>query len=266
MEQELRDILAEYQRLGISEQVYYAKIYLYSIVTHSTAIEGSTVTEIENQLLFDEGKSPRGRVMTEQLMNLDLKNAYLKAKEMAVQREPLSVAMLCNLSAKVMKNTGAEYHTAMGDFDSSAGELRLVNVTAGAGGRSYLAYNKVPQRLTALCSDLKERIAALRESKDIMAQYILSFDAHYQLVNIHPWVDGNGRMGRLVMNYIQMLFGLVPSKINSEHKTDYIQALVKANEREDIGIFRQFMLGEHVDNLRQEVRMFRRTNLEESGV
>jgi hypothetical protein len=43
-----------YRVLGIDQQIDYKKFYLYSIITHSTAIEGSTVTEIENQLLFDE--------------------------------------------------------------------------------------------------------------------------------------------------------------------------------------------------------------------
>ena len=49
---ELRKVLQEYKQLGIQEQIDHKKFYLYSIITHSTAIEGSTVTEIENQLLF----------------------------------------------------------------------------------------------------------------------------------------------------------------------------------------------------------------------
>ena len=53
----LKKVLAEYKSLGIAEQIDYDKFYLYSLITHSTAIEGSTVTEIENQLLFDEGIS-----------------------------------------------------------------------------------------------------------------------------------------------------------------------------------------------------------------
>ena len=73
---ELLEVLKEYQELGISEQIDYQKFYLYSIITHSTAIEGSTVTEIENQLLFDEGITAKGKPMVEQLMNLDLKRAY----------------------------------------------------------------------------------------------------------------------------------------------------------------------------------------------
>ena len=51
----LLSLLDEYKALGIAEQIDYNKFYLYSLITHSTAIEGSTVTEIENQLLFDEG-------------------------------------------------------------------------------------------------------------------------------------------------------------------------------------------------------------------
>lgn len=70
----LGEVLREYERLGIRQQINYEKFYLYSIITHSTAIEGSTVTEIENQLLFDEGIAA-AKPMPEQLMNLDLKHA-----------------------------------------------------------------------------------------------------------------------------------------------------------------------------------------------
>ena len=59
MTQENKDILLnllkQHKELGISEQIDDEKFYLYSIITHSTAIEGSTVTEVEAQLLFDEG-------------------------------------------------------------------------------------------------------------------------------------------------------------------------------------------------------------------
>ena len=53
--EKLIEVLAEYRQLGIAEQIDYDKFYLYSLITHSTAIEGSTMTEIENQLLFDKG-------------------------------------------------------------------------------------------------------------------------------------------------------------------------------------------------------------------
>ena len=51
----IEEALKAYLASGVEEQVSYQRSYLYFIVTHSTAIEGSTVTEIEYQLLFDEG-------------------------------------------------------------------------------------------------------------------------------------------------------------------------------------------------------------------
>lgn len=91
---ELQAVLDKYRSLGISQQIDYDKFYLYSIITHSTAIEGSTVTEIENQLLFDEGISAKGKPLVEQLMNLDLKHAYEQSIRWAKEHKPFSVEML----------------------------------------------------------------------------------------------------------------------------------------------------------------------------
>ena len=57
MRNQLLALIERYKQLGIDSQIDYNKFYLYSIITHSTAIEGSTVTEIENQLLFDDSST-----------------------------------------------------------------------------------------------------------------------------------------------------------------------------------------------------------------
>lgn len=251
------DALNEYQSLGISEQIDYKKFYLYSIITHSTAIEGSTVTEIENQLLFDEGIAAKGRSMQEQLMNLDLKAAYEHSMQLAEQHKDFSVEMLKTLSALVMKNTGSAYNTVQGSFDASKGDLRLVSVTAGIGGRSYMDYRKVPEKLQEFCLQLNEMRRQLVNSNDLIAKYLLTFDAHYQLVTIHPWADGNGRMSRLVMNHLQYEFGLVPVKINKADKAEYIQSLVDSREQESTELFRRFMLEQHTRNIRKEIEEFK---------
>lgn len=256
-EQQLLDALNEYQSLGIVEQIDYKKFYLYSIITHSTAIEGSTVTEIENQLLFDEGIAAKGRSMQEQLMNLDLKAAYEHSMQLAEQHKDFSVEMLKTLSALVMKNTGSAYNTVQGSFDASKGDLRLVSVTAGIGGRSYMDYRKVPEKLQEFCLQLNEMRRQLVNSNDLIAKYLLTFDAHYQLVTIHPWVDGNGRMSRLVMNHLQYEFGLVPVKINKADKAEYIQSLVDSREQESTELFRRFMLEQHTRNIRKEIEEFK---------
>ena len=256
LKERLLQVLDEYKKLGIAEQIDYDKFYLYSLITHSTAIEGSTVTEIENQLLFDEGISAKGRSMQEQLMNLDLKKAYEESIRLAKAKKDFSIDMLKELSAIVMKNTGSTYNTLQGSFDSSKGDLRLVNVTAGAGGRSYMNFLKVPSRLADFCTKLNDRRQALHQNDDIIEQYLLSFDAHYELVTIHPWVDGNGRMSRLIMNYIQFEYGLVPTKVNKDDKAEYIQALVDSREQDSTEPFREFMLREHIKNLQHEIAMF----------
>lgn len=256
---QLLTVLDEYKQLGIADQIDYNKFYLYSLITHSTAIEGSTVTEIENQLLFDEGISAKGRTMQEQLMNLDLKKAYERSIVMAREHTAFSVEMLKELSGIVMKNTGSSYNTFQGSFDASKGDLRLVNVTAGAGGKSYLNYTKVPANLEAFCREMNDHRQDLMGSQNLLEQYLLSFDAHFQLVTIHPWADGNGRMSRLIMNYIQFEFGLVPTKVKKEDKADYIQALIDAREQDNQTPFREFMLREHIGNLQEEIRNFKQS-------
>ena len=59
--QEIEELYMEFQQLGISQSVDYEKYYLYSLITHSTATEGSTLTEMDAQLLFDEGVTAKGK-------------------------------------------------------------------------------------------------------------------------------------------------------------------------------------------------------------
>lgn len=80
---QIEKALKAYLASGVEDQVDYQKIYLYSVVTHSTAIEGSTVTEIENQLLFDESIAAKWCSLTMQIMNVDLKDAYLHSFSLA---------------------------------------------------------------------------------------------------------------------------------------------------------------------------------------
>lgn len=252
MPNKLEQLVTRYRELGIDNQIDYDKFYLYSLITHSTAIEGSTITELENQIMFDHGISIKGKSIGEQSMNLDLKTAYEKAIEFAKQHKPITTEMLVLLSALVMKNTGKEYKTALGDFSSARGELRLLNVSAGIGGRSYMNYSKVPMKLAEFCEQLNaSRAKASEMSMDEL--YRLTFDAHYQLVTIHPWADGNGRMARLVMNMLQFEFGLIPTKILSKDKEEYIKALVATREDDELEIFRAFMSSMMEQNLLSEI-------------
>lgn len=256
---QIEEALKAYMASGVEVQVNYQKFYLYSIVTNSTAIEGSAVTEIENQLLFDEGIAAKGRSLTEQMMNVDLKDAYLQAFKIAAENPTYTPQLLQQLSALVMRRTGSEYSTIVGHFDSSKGNFRLCNVSAGIGGRSYLAYNKVQSAVDDFCRWLNEEISKV-DNTDIAACYRLSFEAHFRLVTIHPWVDGNGRTSRLVMNMIQRQLGLVPSIVRKEDKGEYIQSLVDSRENDDSTIAQDVMLRHHIANLNRRVSQYQESD------
>lgn len=252
---QLTAIINQYVASGIEQQIDYDKFYLYSLITHSTAIEGSTVTEVENQLLFDEGITANGRPLTEQLMNLDLKNAYAYGFKWVGQAKPYTLEVLRDLAAHVMKNTGSEYSTLAGSFDSSKGEFRKCNVSAGIGGSSYLNFQKVEKATSDFCHWLNGALSSANPT-DIAACYRLSFEAHFRLVTIHPWVDGNGRTTRLVMNLIQRQLGLVPSIVTKENKAAYIQALIDSRQNDDSSIIQDEMMRQHMVNLSRRLGEF----------
>ena len=258
----LLSLIQQHKELGISEQIDYEKFYLYSIITHSTAIEGSTVTELEAQLLFDEGITSQKRTLVEQLMNLDLKTAYDYGMKWIKHHEAITVNWLITLASKVMARTGSEYHSLGGDFSAAKGELRKLNVTAGFGGKSYMSYLKVPSRLEAFCEELNKRRMAI-DKTDIAAIYELSFGAHFELVSIHPWADGNGRTCRLLMNLLQIEYGVLPTKVLREDKAEYIQALIDTRENEDIQIFLDCMTQLHCKHLKWDIDQFIKSMTEE---
>ena len=119
-----------------------------------------------------------------------------------------------------------------------------------------MSYQKVPQRLKDYC-DWLNRQRRVIDPGDIDAIYELSFMAHYNLVYIHPWADGNGRMSRLVMNMIQMEYGLIPSIVKRENRSEYIQSLAKAQDEENPDIFTDFMTGHHIKNMKNAIAEYR---------
>lgn len=109
------------------------------------------------------------------------------------------------------------------------------------------------------CNWLNYELASL-DKTNIAACYRLSFETHFRLVTIHPWVDGNGRTTRLVMNMIQRQLGLVPSIVRKEDKGEYyIQSLVDSRENEDSTIAQDMMLQTHIMNLNRRVSQYQVT-------
>jgi Fic family protein len=249
---ELVKLIEEYNNLGIAGVMDHERFNLIAIDHHSTRIEGSTLTEIETQVLINEGRTPNGKPLEESLMVTDHHAALLFTLENARAKSKLSVPFLKQVNALVMKNTGKIYNTMLGTVDSATGAFRKGNVTAGV---SYFPnYDKVEYLTEGLVTKLNE---AMDNSLSVGEQLDLSFDAHFNLVSIHPYYDGNGRTSRLLMNHVQAYYGLPLAIVRSENKAAYIQALVNTREQEDIVIFRKFMAGEYAFLLGQEIDKFK---------
>lgn len=256
---EAEKLTKEYNRLNLSDAIDYKKFFMYSIITHSTAIEGSTLTELETQILFDDGLTAKGKPLIHHLMNEDLKNAYLFSIEQAARKTPITPEFLKELSSLVMQRTGNVYYGISGQWDSSKGDYRLHGVTAGYGGRSYVNFKQVPELVDQFCTEINKRLELVSSLKDI---YTLSFDAHLNLVTIHPWGDGNGRMARLIMNYIQFFHQLIPTKIFSEDKAEYILSLRTSQDSDTPEAFRSFVLYQQIKMLKEEILNFKQSQKE----
>ena len=75
---------------------------------------------------------------------------------------------------------------------------------------------------------MKDLVLKLNEKSKSAHPVLYASDAHYGLVQIHPFVDGNGRTARLLMNLILMSFGYPPAIIPVSRREKYLKALEQA--------------------------------------
>jgi Fic family protein len=246
------ELIAQFNDLGLSKNFDFDKFNHFAIVHHSSTIEGSTLTEVETQLLLDENLTPKGKPLDHSLMVSDHYNALNFVLEPANLSRKLSVQFIQEINAQVLKRTGQIASTILGTVDASKGELRKSNVSVG---NSYpVNYDKVEKLLTRLCDQLNENLA---RPGTTLERLDLSFDAHFDLVTLHPFYDGNGRTSRLLMNYLQQRSNLPLGLVFLEDKVDYFEALIATRQKEDLQIFRNFMHMQYQKLLVQEINKFK---------
>ncbi|NII28704.1 Fic family protein [Pseudoflavitalea sp. X16] len=251
MPNELSTLLRRYRDLNLQDVLDHERFNEYSIVHHSTSIEGSTLTEVETRLLLEEDITPKGKPLTHSLMVKDHYNALRYVLDAAVAKKAITVEFIQQINALVMKNTGSVYNTALGEIDASKGMFRKGNVSAG--GSYFLTFDKVVPYTTALAKGLNETFLNAKSEEE---QLRISFSAHFDLVSIHPFYDGNGRTSRLLMNYIQACHGLPLAIVFKEDKADYYVALQDTRKQEDKEIFYAFMFGQYKKHLEQEIASY----------
>ncbi len=243
----LPQLINQYREL--TDGVINFELYNQVVHTHhSTVIEGSTLTLAETQTLIDKGLTAGGKPLADHLMVLDHQHIQAQVLAWAAAREPLNRTRLQEMAAGVMRQTGGPTHTLLGSFDSSKGEFR--SVSAMAGSRMFMDARKVTAAVDLL---LKEINTALPDLKTIRQVYDFSFQAHYQLLSIHPFGDGNGRTSRLLMNYIQHYHKLPLSLVYAQDRTNYINALEQSRRDESTQPITEFMHGQLLKFLKDEI-------------
>jgi len=244
----LEKLIADYQQ-AIQGQVDMKKFTYYAITYHSTAIEGSTLTEGQVYNLLDQDIPAKNKPFTEQQMVIDHQKALIYTLNKASKKNPFTEQFIQEIGGMVVKNTGGIYSTALGTFDSTRGDYRLVNVHAGA--RTFVNYSKVPDLMKAFAQEINKRIS---EANTFQQKIEAAFYAHFQFVSIHPFADGNGRTSRLLMNYILTCFDLPIFYVYKNNRISYIQALEKARETDNLQHFYSFMFRQYIKFLAKEIK------------
>ena len=229
-------------------QIDLEKMTYYAITYHSTAIEGSTLTEGQVYNLLDLDIPAKNKPFSEQQMVIDHQKALVFTLKKAKEHTPITESLIKEIVALVVKNTGGKYSTALGTFDSTKGDYRL-NVFAGA--RHFPDSSKVPTLMKTLVSEINEKIGSV---KTFNQKCELAFDIHFRFVSIHPFADGNGRTTRLLMNYILALFDLPVFYVFKSSRISYIQALERARETNNPAVFYNFMYRQYQKFLEKELK------------
>ncbi|TGE03305.1 Fic family protein [Hymenobacter fodinae] len=248
---EIERLTALVQQLPPADRLSRQLLNHVMVSAHSTMIEGSRVTvqSAFDFLVGDEAKIDPTLPWDGYDMLADHAQALDLALLWAEQRRMLTPALLQEIAGAVMRTTGLQTNSIMGRTDAARGDFRLDKVSI-MGASSFPNAQKVPVLVQQLTQQLQHRML---QASTLSEQLDISFDAHQQLVSIHPFNDGNGRTSRLLMNYIQHYFGQPLTVVFREDKAEYFAALEQSRQTDDLTIFREFMLHQHHKSLAHQL-------------
>lgn len=183
---------------------------------NSNAIEGNTLTLGETRLVLETGITISGKPLKDHLEATNHKEAIIYLLDLIKKNKKITEQVIRDIHAIVVKNIEKEY---AGRF--RAGQVRIL-------GADFIPpnYLKIPKLIEDLIKWLY--------GSDSKKKYILDQAAffHHRFETIHPFYDGNGRTGRLLMNLILMQKGYPPIIISNTDRKKYLHALSKASKQD----------------------------------
>jgi Fic family protein len=225
----------EIYHLSEKEWKVFSKIFTYN----TNAIEGSRLTKKEVKEVLDENKWPNKS-------KEDIAEAYGVNDAIEFVRktkEHLSVELLRQIHKIVFKNS----KSFAGEFRKKGEEVGVVN-SAG-----FIIHEGAPQpRVLGLLENL---VKWYNKNKKKYPGLLLAAVVHNQFENIHPFADGNGRVGRIIMNNILLKNNLPPINIDLENRSEYYNTLQEYEKNKNIRPTIEFLIKEYKKTKKQVKKM-----------
>lgn len=192
----------------------------------SNRIEGNTLTLRETDLVINEGLTISGKSMREHLEAINHKEAIDYIKHLLEKDTVLSEKEVLNIHNLVLR----------GIIPEEAGRYRKVQVMIQ--GSKHL-----PPQPYLVGKQMEDYFIWYETHKNILHPIVLAAEMHERLVTIHPFIDGNGRTSRLVMNLILLKSGYVIANIKGdyEERMKYYNTLEQAQTASDKEAFFMFI-------------------------
>ncbi len=191
----------------------------------SNAIEGNTLTRQETAMVVEEGLTVQGKSLTEHQEAINHAQAFDFIQTLVnKKRQELTARDVLDIHSVILNKID----------DTNKGRYR--NVAVRLRGSETILPNalKVPE--------LMEEFVAWLQGSNFDNPIKIAADAHFKLVSIHPFVDGNGRTARLLMNLLLMQEGFPPAIVRKEDRSSYINSLEKGQTRNELNDYFNLML------------------------
>lgn len=198
---------------------------------HSNSIEGNSLTYGETKLLILHGLTAEGKPLRHHFEVVGHNEALKWLLDIVKGDYPLTEQFIRELHKMILKERYLKKVITPDGQEATAwvevGQYKNKpnHVLKSTGEIFYFASpEETPARMEELISWYRER----QEKKDLHP-ILQAVEMHYRFIRIHPFDDGNGRVARLLLNFILLRHGYPPVIIRKEDKEDYLLALEQAD-------------------------------------